>query len=145
MQQQAVATWYLLLRELASVLDVLLCDCLAVIFKRGTDEPALFVLEELMDTVLEPLCAVVKAGVIDHKGTALIIHESGIMALSHTPLAILLEAPITIRTHNQVASIVAIRAKVQGIAVIGGCIPARIHKRPVGILRAEQTHHIASD
>ena len=95
---------------------------LARIFKRCSNEPAIFVLEHLVHTHLMLLATILEARVIDQIGTPILSGNDGVMTLGTlTETALGLITPVAIGSEDIHTTVVAgIRAEVETVSCKDG-------------------------
>ena len=145
--EQLVLAGNLVLGNLLRGGDVGTRHLLASVLKRCCHEPAVLVLEHLVDAHLMALAGVLEAGVVYQIGAAVLSSDDGVVALRALAIVALgLVAPVGVGAEDVLATVavVGVGSEVQLVAVENGTGVLGVHVGPVRILRAEHAHLVAA-
>jgi hypothetical protein len=132
----------LLSREESLVLDLFLCSLFSGESERSGDEPAVFVDKERMHAHLMEVSSIVEFSMIDQKGISVVVDQDRIMALG--TLAACHAAPTCVGAHKLHATVGhRVVAVIEFVFAVDRADTLTIDERTVGVLAAEDTHHIA--
>ena len=113
--------------------DVGALHLLARVLERRGHEPAVLVLEHLVDAHLMAFAAVLEAAVIDQVRAPVLGGDDGVVALSPLTVGGNHVAPLTVGTEDVHAACVGIGAEVQRVVLEDGILAHRIDVGPVGL------------
>ena len=132
----------LLSRKESFVLDLFLCSLFSGESERSGDEPAVFVDKERMHAHLMEVSSIVEFSMIDQKGISVVVDQDRIMALG--TLAACHAAPTCVGAHKLHATVGhRVVAVIEFVFAVDRADTLTIDERTVGVLAAEDTHHIA--